>query len=830
MNMLKRVYHFKTRQLLFAGLFILATLTSSFLLVVRPSSAAGFSMQTGYYIGSGLTGKPVSGLGFQPNLVIIKAKTGASATAAATVFRTSSMAAANSSYFAATADSNSSPITFTADGFTLGNIGSVNTANVIYAWTAFSGSDCTSAGSFCVGTYTGDGGASRSITTGFQPDILILKRNNSTAAHYRTTTMASNQTDFFNTTANDTTGDYIKTINPNGFSVGIADNTNTSGYYYIAFKNTAGKVAAGSYTGDGTDNRNITGVGFKPDTVFIKNDTSATAANTNAVLSSKEYNGDAANYIGDVPATFVDMQDQIQKMDTDGFQVGASPNTNETGATMHYIAFGGAPAATGATGTFKQASGTFSGNSTSRPFTGLGFAPDLVIVKDSSTSSAVFRTSIMAATSAAYFASATADVSNTITSMDSDGFTLGTSNVVNGNGRSYYWQAFGNAYRPDTKKGASDFAIGAYSPTLADNTTVSGLPYQLDFVSIKQQGAVTGVFRTSAQPANTSGYYSSSIEATGSIKSFTSDGFQVGTHATVNNAGSYRWFGFKTSQNFAVGSYTGDGLDNKAVTLGNGFQADLVWIKQSSSGASVARSSSMTGDMSQYFNGTANGTGLIKSITSTGITVGTSGPVNTSGATYRYMAWRVPVGILSGDIVTSSGASVASPTFTMNTANYLFGCEEVGGTLGTSSQRVRVSNMTTNAAWTTSIAATDGPTALWKTGDGLQQYDYNESSGSPVGCADGSDIDTVAGKLRVEPTAATLTPQAVGCTNNGISLGSNTNFSEGTVDAITLMSASGTANTGCYWDLTGVPLKQYIPQAQSNGAYTLNLTVTTAAS
>lgn len=828
--MLKRVFHFKKRQLLFAVLFILGTLTSSLLFIVRPSAAAGFSMQTGYYVGTGVSGKPVSGLGFQPDFVIIKAKTGTSVTTATTVFRTSSMAAANSSYFAAIAESTATPITFTSDGFTVSALAAVNTASIIYTWTAFAGSDCTSSGSFCVGTYSGDGTASKTIDTGFQPDVLMIKRNNSVAAHFRTSSMATNQTSFFNTSANDTTGDYIKSVTTNGFSVGIADNTNNSSYYYIAFKNTSGKVATGSYTGNGADNRDITGVGFKPDTVFIKNSTSATAANTNAVLSSKEYNGDAANYIGDVPATFIDMQDQIQKMDTNGFQVGSSPNTNETGATIHWIAFGGAPTATGALGTFKLASGTYTGNSNARSFTGLGFAPDLVIVKDTAASGAVFRTSLMASTAAANFVSGSADISNTITAMNSDGFSLGTNNVVNGNGRTYYWQAFGNAYRPDTKTGASDFAIGAYSPTLADNTTIGGAPYQLDFVAVKQQGTAGGIFHTSDQPVDVSGNFSSTGEGSGSVKSFSSDGFQIGTQANVNASASYRWFGFKAGPNFAVGSYTGNGVNDRAVIIGGGFQPDLVWVKQNTTSAMVARSSTMTGDLSQYFAPTANTTGLIKSLAATGMTVGTVAEVNASGSTYRYMAWRVPVGVLSGDIVTSSGASVSSPSFSMNNANYLFGCEEVGGTLGTSSQRVRVSNMTTNAAWTTSIAATDGPTALWKTGDGLQRYDFNESGGSPVGCADGSDTDTVAGKLRVEPSAGTLTPQAGGCTTNGISLGSNANFNEGTADAITLMSASGSANTGCYWDLTGIPLKQYIPQAQSNGSYTLNLTITTAAS
>lgn len=826
----KHITHLKLRHIMLLVLFALGSLSSVLLLMVRESSAASFSIQTGYYVGTGVTGKAVSGLGFQPDLVIIKAKSGTSATNAATVFRSKVMTATNSAYFGATADSTATPITFTSDGFTLGTLAAVNSANIVYAWTAFTGSDCTSTGSFCVGTYNGDGAASKAITTGFQPSVLMIKRSNSIAGHFQTASMPSTQTDFFNTTANDTTGDYIKSINSTGFTVGITDNTNNGVYYYIAFKTTSGAVSEGSYIGDGTDNRNISTVGFMPNLVMVKNDTSATAANRNSVLSSTEYNGDAANFIGDVTATFADVQDYIQKMNSDGFQVGASAGTNESGSTMYWIAFGGAPSASGATGTYKMTTGTYTGNSTARSITGLGFAPDLVIIKDTSTSYGVFRTSLMAGNTTAYFSNAVADVTNAITSMDSDGFSLGTSNIVNGTSRTYYWQAFGNAYRPDTKKGAADFAIGTYTPTLADNTSIKGAPYQLDFITVKQAGTALGVFHSSSQPTDVSGFLGGFAESAGIVKSFDTNGFQIGTDATVNGSSTYRWFGFKASSNFVVGTYTANGVTDRAVTVGSGIQPDLVWVKQTSTAAGVSRPATLTGDASQFFSAIANGTGIIKSLTSTGFTIGGSGTVNTSGSVYRYVAWRIPTGVLTGDIVDSSGISVASPSFTMNTANYLFGCEEISGVLGTSSQRIRVSNMTSTAAWTTSIAATNGPTALWSTAGNTQQYDYNESSGSPVGCSDGPDTDTLAGKLRVEPSSASLAPQSGGCTTNGVTLGSNSDFNEATTNAITLMSASSSADVGCYWDLTGVPLKQYIPQAQAGGDYTLNLTITTSAS
>jgi len=817
----------KTR-LFFAFLFILSSVTSVLITIPQNAKAAGFTMQTGYYNGTGVTGNTISGVGFKPDYLTIRS----TSLNTVAVFKTSAMPAANLAYFnAAAIDNTTTQITFNNDGFSLGTLANVNSANMHYIWTAFGGSDCTSSGTFCVGTYGGTGTSDRDITTGFQPGIVINKRTTNVSAHFRTASMPTNQSDYFTFTANDTTGGLIKSFASNSFKVGATDDTSGATYNYIAFATGSTVAREGSYTGDGTDNRNIDGLGIAPAWLFIKNDTSVTDTSRRAVMSTDQHNGDLASFPSD---TVTDLPNYIQQLRSDGFQTGTGPGVNEAGATMYWFAFSGVPPQPAGTGTFKMITGTYTGTGVTQTISGVGFTPDLIILKDTAANYMLFRTSLMAGDRTAYLSAAASDFTAGITSTNADGFTIGTSGLVNTTGNTYHWQAFGNAYRPDTKKGAADFAVGEYYSGGADNQNVSGVPFQMDYVAVKRLGNSPGVFRTSDQVGDLSGQFASTAEASDIIQSISSTGFQTGANASVAVAGSttgtYRWFGFKNSSNFTVGTYTGNAVADRAIST-VGFQPDLVWVKQSTAVAGVSRPATLAGDASQYFINSLNGTGKIKSLTSTGFTLGTGAEVNTNAGTYRYAAWKVPtsVGIVSGDIVDSGGSTVATPSFAMNNTSVPFDCTEVTGTLGTSAQRIRVSNTSSSATWSTSIAATAGATALWRNSGDTKQYDYNESSGSPVGCTDGSDADSVAGKLRIEPSTGVITPQS-GCSSSNIALGTNQNFDQTTTNVITLMSAASGAATNCYWDLTGVNLRQYIPANQSNDSYNINFTVTTVAS
>ncbi len=181
-------------------------------------------------------------------------------------------------------------------------------------------------------------------------------------------------------------------------------------------------------------------------------------------------------------------------------------------------------------------------------------------------------------------------------------------------------------------------------------------------------------------------------------------------------------------------------------------------------------------------------------------------------------------GTLSLDIVDSGGSSVSAPSVSMGGQTASYNCQTATGTFGTSSQKLRTTNDTGNGSWAVSIAATSGATAKWSTGSSF--YDYNDSSGS--GCSDGADSDSLSGQLTLNPSGATITPKGV-CATTGVSVGSNAGFVEGTTNNITLMTASSSSQTHCYYDLTGVGLSQAIPAEQAAGSYTLNLTVTIVA-
>ena len=209
---------------------------------VNVSEAGNFSIRTGYYVGDGGT-KAITGLGFNPQLVIVKADDNAGTGA---VMKSNVMPAINISYLGvATADYGAGSIALVEDGFEVTTAVS-NTSNSRYNWIAFAGSDCSASGNFCIGSYTGNGTSPRAINTGFQPDMVLVKGATAVAANWRSSAMPDNYGQYFMATNQDTTGALFTTLNSSGFTVGATNNTSATVYYYLAFKNTAGAMSVGS--------------------------------------------------------------------------------------------------------------------------------------------------------------------------------------------------------------------------------------------------------------------------------------------------------------------------------------------------------------------------------------------------------------------------------------------------------------------------------------------------------------------------------------------------------------------------------------------------------
>lgn len=180
--------------------------------------------------------------------------------------------------------------------------------------------------------------------------------------------------------------------------------------------------------------------------------------------------------------------------------------------------------------------------------------------------------------------------------------------------------------------------------------------------------------------------------------------------------------------------------------------------------------------------------------------------------------------ILSVNVVDQDGQSVADPSINFQTTTTDFDCVTSHGTLGEANQKIRITNDTSSAPWSLSLAATDGPAALWNSGDNV--YSYNNNSGDPNGC-DVGDNDW-AGQLTVNPQAATI-ESPTNCSLGGLILGEATAFLESVNDSIVLLSADSSADTNCSWNMMNIELWQMIPPAQPAGWYTLDMTLTITA-
>ena len=134
--------------------------------------------------------------------------------------------------------------------------------------------------------------------------------------------------------------------------------------------------------------------------------------------------------------------------------------------------------------------------------------------------------------------------------------------------------------------------------------------------------------------------------------------------------------GITPSDNFTTVTWTGDAVDDRAITAG--FQPDMVWFKTTNQSNDHNLSDSTRGATYQVrpnsTNTEGNATDLIKSFTSTGFTLGTGGDANASGNTY--VAWCFKA---NGGTTASNGDGSITSTVQAN-ANAGFSIVKYTGT------------------------------------------------------------------------------------------------------------------------------------------------------
>jgi len=497
------------------------------------------------------------------------------------------------------------------------------------------------------GYYVGTGVGKSISGLGFQPDLVIVKTDGAQRSVWRSSVMTGDESAYFDFSGGVLNG-CITSLDGDGFTLGTDAkvNYNTLRYTWVAIGGSGGSdFKVGSYTGTGVDNLNIAGIGFQPDMVWVKRKTTSYTFWLTSVMTP-----DATSYF----AGGIQVSNRIQALIADGFQVGNSSDVNTGGEVHYYVAFK-------ASSNF--AVGSYEGNGTdNRSITVEGFAPEFCFVKSSSTDVAVLRTDRSYGDETQYFTS-TANTINNIQSFEANGFQVGTDTKVNAVGRKFYYALFkGASIIPPTS--AFKMRTGWYMGN-GTGQVISVPGFNPQYIMVKSDDANYGAFVTPYTGDNNTAYYAyAGAGFAEGIKSYSQDGFTLGSSTTVNTNGSYyRWVAFTgdSSANFVTGAYTGTGGDNRSIN-GLGFQPDFVAIKANGGYLGVFRTSSMTGDLTNYFSATANASNRIQALEADGFQVGSTAEVNAAGVLYNYIAFKETSGQFDVGSYTGNGADDRSIT------------------------------------------------------------------------------------------------------------------------------------------------------------------------
>ena len=201
------------------------------------------------------------------------------------------------------------------------------------------------------GSYTGDGNAGKTITTGFKPDWILIKSTVG-ADNWRLYDtlrgikgggyLEPNRSD-----ADDTSNAPSLDIKATGFEItsgGVTNGDNANGnlYTYYAFaKNVASNTTlansfkAVTYTGTGSGTPTISGVGFRPDLVWIKD---RSASHYHILQDSVRTFGSGKNLNpNNTNAQGTDTDGEISSTNSDGFVITNGNGTNNSGE--NYVAW-----------------------------------------------------------------------------------------------------------------------------------------------------------------------------------------------------------------------------------------------------------------------------------------------------------------------------------------------------------------------------------------------------------------------------------------------------------------------------------------------------------
>lgn len=272
------------------------------------------------------------------------------------------------------------------------------------------------------------------------------------------------------------------------------------------------QVLTGSYTGDGTDGRAITAVGFTPSMVIVQG-----LGATPPVCRTATMPGDAAKALSGSQSL---RPNRIEGFLPDGFTVGSDSLVNAPNITYHWIAFFAVPE--------EMTVGTYLGDDTEyRAIAGLGFRPDYVMVLGELDEEVWHRPASMLGEFSLPYDRDKAAL-NRIQGLLIDGFEVGEHPAVNLQGITYHWAAW--------RAVPGQMTVGNYVGDGTADRAITGLGLAPAFVLVKPDAEIIGTHRPASLGTENLTFPCTAAAAfPDGIVELLADGFRIGARSEINS-------------------------------------------------------------------------------------------------------------------------------------------------------------------------------------------------------------------------------------------------------------------------------------------------------
>ncbi len=278
----------------------------------------GLCASFGSYVGDGVTGRDLVGLGYNPDFLIIK-----SAGSTDAVIASSTMPSGKAKLGSGSTALQTGYVTLITNGFEVSNNSAVNANGTTYHFLAFeAGSE------LAVGSYTGNGGANSITGLAFDPEVVFLMGDDGTFTGSPTAgdkfAMHMSTIPGNGVTAEGSPRNIVSSFNAGGYTIGSEANNNGSTYHYAAFGITNNQKQNVYAAGNNVNNHEtVVEADFSPNIVFA----TSNLGNRPWYFRSQSMNTNESFVFGPSSSSTT----AIRNFTDDGFTKGVNSDINASG-------------------------------------------------------------------------------------------------------------------------------------------------------------------------------------------------------------------------------------------------------------------------------------------------------------------------------------------------------------------------------------------------------------------------------------------------------------------------------------------------------------------